>query len=177
VEAGGLVVVSGIPGSGKTTLAIRLAEELHLPLLSKDTIKESLFDVLGTGDLAWSQTLGRASHVIMYRLARYAPSAVLESHFWRGKAEPELEALGRVGAQVWCRCPVEVAAERYRTRAISSERHPGHLPEHQAEEVTLSWRSTEPAPLELRCPLVEVDTSRPVDVREVAKAVRDARSE
>jgi predicted kinase len=168
------VVVSGIPGSGKTTLAVPLAQELGLPLFSKDTIKESLFDVLGTGDLEWSQSLGRASHVIMYRLAAFAPAAVLESHFWRGKAEPELEGLGRVRTQVYCRCPVELAAERYRRRASSSDRHRGHLPEHQTEEVTRPWREAEPAPLDLPCTLVEVDTSRPVDIARLADAVRAA---
>ena len=38
------VVVSGPPGSGKSTLARGLAPELGLPLLSKDRIKEALFD-------------------------------------------------------------------------------------------------------------------------------------
>src|SRR4051794_10844242 len=43
------VVVSGIPASGKTTLARQLALALELPLVSKDVIKEALFDALGTG--------------------------------------------------------------------------------------------------------------------------------
>jgi adenylate kinase family enzyme len=39
-----VVLVSGAPGSGKTTIAVPLAAELGLPLLSKDIIKEQLFD-------------------------------------------------------------------------------------------------------------------------------------
>jgi len=170
----GLVIVSGIPGSGKTTLAAPLAAGLGIALISKDTIKESLFDVLGTGSLEWSQSLGRASHVIMYRLAAFAPSAVLESHFWRHKAETELEALGNLAVQVYCRCPVELAVQRYRARAQRPDRHPGHLAEHQAEEVIRTWSESEPLPLELRCPLVEVDTTRPVDVSGVVEAIRAA---
>ena len=91
----GFVIVAGTPGSGKTTLARSLAPELDLPLISKDTIKEALFDILGTGDLAWSQSLGRASHRVMYALAGEAKNAILESHFWRGVAEEELTALQR----------------------------------------------------------------------------------
>lgn len=34
-----LILVSGAPASGKTTLALRLAQELHLPALCKDAIK------------------------------------------------------------------------------------------------------------------------------------------
>jgi adenylate kinase family enzyme len=44
------VVVSGAPGSGKSTVASALAERLHLPLLSLDDVKEALADVLGMGD-------------------------------------------------------------------------------------------------------------------------------
>jgi predicted ATPase len=57
-----LVLVTGPPGSGKTTLAVPLARRLELPLIAKDTIKEALFDALGTGpvrvgDVAnWVQT-------------------------------------------------------------------------------------------------------------------------
>ena len=52
------VVVSGASGSGKTTLAPGLACQLGLPLISKDTIKEAIAEVLGLGDLDWSRRLG-----------------------------------------------------------------------------------------------------------------------
>jgi len=35
-----LVIVSGAPASGKTTLALLLAERLPLPLLSKDRLRQ-----------------------------------------------------------------------------------------------------------------------------------------
>jgi predicted kinase len=43
-----ILIVSGAPASGKSTLAGALAEVFGYPLLSKDTLKESLFDSLGT---------------------------------------------------------------------------------------------------------------------------------
>ncbi len=48
-----IVVVSGIPGSGKTTLATALGQTMGLSVISKDVIKESLMDTLGTGDNDW----------------------------------------------------------------------------------------------------------------------------
>ena len=39
--AGKIILVTGIPGTGKTTLARQLAEALEMPLATKDDIKES----------------------------------------------------------------------------------------------------------------------------------------
>jgi predicted kinase len=167
----GTIVVAGIPGSGKTTLARPLARELGLPLISKDVIKEALFDALGTGELEWSQQLGRAAHRVMYALAADSGSAVLESHFWPGISEPDLEALGQPLVQIYCRCPMELAVERYLQRVDSPDRHAGHLPEHQSAEAIAGWTSVEPAPLDLDAPLIEVDTTKPVDIADLAARV------
>jgi predicted kinase len=167
----GIVVVAGVPGSGKTTLARPLARELDMPLISKDVIKEALFDVLGTGDLERSQSMGRAAHRVMYALAADTRSAVMESHFWRGVSEADLEALDRPLLQIYCRCPMELAVERYMHRVDSPDRHPGHLPEHQSAEAIARWSSIEAAPLDLDAPLIEVDTTKPVDIEDLAARV------
>ena len=84
-----IIVVSGTPGSGKTTLARQLAIALELPLISKDVIKEALYDTLGTGDLELSRRFGAASHRIMSALARDTGPCLLEAFFRRGIAEAE----------------------------------------------------------------------------------------
>ena len=37
------VIVSGLPASGKSTIAVGLAEDLRLPLMDKDAYLEALF--------------------------------------------------------------------------------------------------------------------------------------
>lgn len=169
---GPLIVISGLPGSGKTSLARQLAPELGWPLLSKDDVKEALFDVLGTGDLEYASRLSRAAHVAMYTLARTMPTAILEAFFQPGMAEKDLEGLGRDFIQVHCVCPVEVALDRYRRRVADPDRHWGHLPEHQPSDP--HWATSTPQPLALDGPLIQIDTTEPVDLPTLVKAVRSA---
>ena len=63
-----VILVSGAPASGKTVLAEELAARLRLPLLSKDRIKETLFDALDVDDgVEWSRRLGYASFQMLMR--------------------------------------------------------------------------------------------------------------
>jgi predicted kinase len=41
------VIITGRPGSGKTTLAKRLSELLHMPMLSRDELKEGFVSTFG----------------------------------------------------------------------------------------------------------------------------------
>ncbi len=130
-----LMIISGPPCSGKTALGGWLARELALPLLHRDGFKEALFDSLGWSDLEWSQRLGGASYALLYyateALLRGGCSLIVESNF-----EPQLDAprLRELAArhpflplQVRCMASGPVLFERFRQRALSGERHPGHL--------------------------------------------------
>jgi nucleoside-triphosphatase THEP1 len=50
-----LLVVTGRPATGNTTLVHKLATDLRLPLIHKDGLNEPLFDVLGAPDRAASR--------------------------------------------------------------------------------------------------------------------------
>ena len=80
-----LVIVSGAPASGKTTLAARLAETLMLPLIVRDELKEVLYDTLGAPDRPASRRLGAPAFELLYhvaeRLLDASVGAVLEAHF------------------------------------------------------------------------------------------------
>jgi predicted kinase len=168
-----LVLVTGLPGSGKTTLARSLAGKLDLPLIAKDRYKEILFDVLGIGDMDWSRRIGQAAIALQYDAMVAVRAAVVDSALWTGVSEPEVEALGLPLVQVHCRCPFEVARTRCFDRAAAGERHAGYCEEQMTHE---SYERFRPLvePLRLRAPLVEVNTAGPTDIDAVADAVRAA---
>ena len=165
-----LVLVTGLPGSGKTTLAVALARKLDLPLIGKDRYKEILFEVLGVGDMEWSRRIGQAAIALQYDAMSTVRSAVVDSALWTGVSEPEVEALGLHLIQLHCRCPFEVARARYFDRVAAGERHAGHRDEEMTED---SYERFRPLvePLRLRAPTVEVNTAEPTDIDEVAAAV------
>ncbi|MBN1937773.1 MAG: ATP-binding protein [Anaerolineae bacterium] len=128
-----LIVIAGPPACGKTTRARLLASALRLPLLCKDTIKEVLFEQLGTPDRAGSQRLGYACVIILYALARdilgAGASVILESVFTHPDTPGELQSLiDQTGARltvVYCFASPEVLCRRFNARALS-DRHLGH---------------------------------------------------
>jgi len=123
--AGPLVlVITGAPASGKTTIGRRLAADLSLPFLSKDLFKETLFDTLGWDDRAWSKRLGNPSMQLLYRCAaallEARQSVALEANFYPQWDTAPLLQLEEQWAcrfvQVLCEAPCALLAERFRAR-------------------------------------------------------------
>jgi predicted kinase len=166
-----IVLISGPPGAGKTTLAVPLAERLDFPLLSKDHIKETLFEALPgpVGDLEYSRRIGSAAMFLLWELAGACPRVVLEANF---RPYSDLERGRILGlearlVEVYCQCPAEEAARRYTARAAAGDRHPAHA----RSEISAPQMAEFDRPFGLG-EVIRVDTTRPVDLDWLAGKVR-----
>lgn len=129
-----LLLVTGPPCSGKTSLAARLGRDLGLVMLEKDAFKELLFETLGTGDGGWSGRLSQAAFAIQLsvagRLLDTGIGVLLEGNFTQAAHGTRLEALAGESArlvQVACSADSAILVTRHEERATSGIRHPGHL--------------------------------------------------
>lgn len=140
-----LILITGLPGTGKSTLARMLASRYRLPLICKDTIKEPLLDVIGARDRADSRRLSDASFAVMFALAgeclRTGTDLILEGNFRAGEHEPAVRAIAAAQAltsaplaQILCRAAEPVRVARLQARATDPSRHAGHRDAAMATE-------------------------------------------
>ncbi|MBA3265991.1 MAG: ATP-binding protein [Actinomycetota bacterium] len=163
------VVVTGVPGAGKTTLASTIAKELSALLLSLDEIKEDLYERDRTRD---GFELRRAAEAALgNHLAAATDTVVVDIWIAPVRDTDRVISLLRQHTvsivEVLCRVPAEVAVERY-------VRRPRTGPHLSPDEATLG-RIREA--VEVFRPLgigkcIEIDTSHPVDVQEVLAQLR-----
>lgn len=176
-----LIIVNGPPASGKSTLGKEIAAELGIPLLSKDAIKEEMYDSLGKIERTISRHLGETSMRLMYTVAGKILDAgmgvVIEANFYHGVSENDLSKLIAISdaAMVHCAAPEEVLKQRYIQRAKSGERHPVHDDANRADELGKDLEKGIYDPLDLGIPLILVDASDGFDpdAREIVARLRD----
>jgi predicted kinase len=128
-----VVIVGGPPASGKSTTAAGLAAQFDLPLIAKDEIKERLLDELGSGDLEWSRSVGRAAFALVWHCLEVelaaGRSCIVEVNFGGQWAEERFRGLADryeiAALQIHCFAAPHILRERYSRR--SAARHPDHM--------------------------------------------------
>lgn len=161
-----LVVVSGAPASGKSTLARHLADALALPLLAKDALKEAIADAMGRPwDVPASQRLGEAAYAVQYNVAAGlldgGIGVVVESNYRRGVAEAELGRLverASAARLVHCTAHDDLIRSRYDDRRARGERHLAHLDADRRAALAGDLAMGRFDPVDLGCPCLVVDT-------------------
>ena len=161
-----LIIISGAPGTGKTTLGKKFAEKFHLPLIHKDGIKESLFDSLGVGDREWSRKLGISSYRLLFHflesLLGAGVSLIVESNFKPESSQRFRELEKKYcfkSLQIYCHSRDDVLLQRYRMRSESADRHLGHLDNIVSYELEDDLLKGIYKPLDIEGDIVYVDTT------------------
>lgn len=128
------ILVTGIPASGKTALAEYLSASLHIPLVSKDKIKEILFDTIGFRSRTEKVALGTGAMETMYYFAGQMMSTgqpfLLENNFEnvsRPGIQSLLEEYGYQAVTVRLTGDYNVLFKRMTERNNSPDRHKGHI--------------------------------------------------
>ena len=178
-----LILVSGAPATGKTTVANSLSTRLRIPVIGKDAIKESLFETMGHNNREWSKKLGFASIVLMFELVEgqlaAGNSVIAETSFYPDTDRPRVEALRATAhfttIEVHCTADPNVVITRYRDRQDTGEQHPGHrLDDSELRRLEQALQDGSFHPMGLEGELLTVDTTdlAKFDLDAVVEAVR-----
>ena len=128
------ILVTGIPAAGKSTMAKNIAERLKLPVISKDAVKELLFDNVGFQSREEKVNLGIASMEIMYyvagQLMKAGQSFILENNFEYSSEHGIKNLLEKYQYSVLTITltgDYKVIYQRFLERENSPDRHRGHV--------------------------------------------------
>ncbi len=141
-----LIIICGLPGTGKTTLANELSKKLQIFCLHKDSIKESLYESLKMNSLEDSKRLGYPSVKAILDLAEENLSrgidVIIESPFNFTDDEKVFETLQNKFDLNLYTIVLQLDKVNRKKRFMERERHSSHHDterERQYEEVSSSY--------------------------------------
>ena len=126
------VVVAGIMGCGKSTVALALSRHFGWPVVSSDVVRKQIAGVAATERLpeaAYSDEMSRRVYEKLLEAAGAkggAAGVILDGQFptrqWRESARRAAEAAGGTFTFVLCDAPDDVVRERLRKRESEPDR-------------------------------------------------------
>jgi predicted kinase len=133
-----LLIVTGLPATGKTMLARQLAQRYGVALIGKDAIKEPLLDAFAPVDRNHARRLSDVSFAVLFSIARElmnaGAAAILEGNFRPGEHEAPLRAIApSSSAQILCRAAEKDRRARLAARQYDTSRHRGHRDAEQID--------------------------------------------
>lgn len=157
-----IVLISGAPGSGKTTLGRHLADALGVPHINKDRIREGLWltepSIARDGHRTWGLWMSSVRLLLAAGV-----SVVVDQTLDRGRSEADLcSQLLPLGRAVNVHTRSSLADSRWRAKLADDPRWEAEQRLQlfaQAEHNATLWTD----PLDLGCPCLEVNTTHGYD--------------
>jgi predicted kinase len=150
-----LIVVTGRPGSGKTTLVRDLARAVRCPVISRDEIKEGLMNTTGQNGQR-SDELSRQAYEIFFetieRLVRHEVTLIAEAAFQHKLWAPKLEPLRELASMRLIVCNVD--SELAHSRCVAR-----NLADPACERIHPTAQASDYDPPHMDVPTLNVDTS------------------
>ncbi|MBC1187229.1 MULTISPECIES: AAA family ATPase [Kluyvera] len=144
-----VILVNGIPASGKSTIARQLSQTFGLPLLTIDGIKEPFMARFTDIDRPFNRQLGCAAYEAIWSIVGQSPAGcvwVIDAWFGFQPKEMLQRLVQDAGVEriieVWNQISPEVAVARYAQRL--AQRLPGHPGEEYLPELALLAERAEP---------------------------------
>jgi glucokinase len=158
-----VLMVNGIPASGKSRLSHAISAQTGWPILALDTVKNPFLEHIEGVDRLFNRTLGKASYKAIWSIIRDAPEGstfIVDAWFGFQPTEVLQDHIAMSGvteiAEIWCHAPGDVLAERYAARL--EQRPPGHPGASYIPELVELAKRASPSRLG---PVYDVDTTLP----------------
>lgn len=190
-----IIIIAGMPASGKSTVAAKISKAFGYPILEKDAIKEELFDTIGFTNYAEKRRHDVAATAVLLRctdaLLQGGSSFICVNNF-----RPEVQnQLQEIIHKHNCRCVTvffggdgDAFYQRYVERDQKHLRHLGHvLQDHYPpregdsldytmtrQEFSEKFEQLGMADFRIDGPRIEVDATYPekIDVEELIRKIR-----
>ena len=174
-----LIVVSGLPASGKSTLAKRLHEALDLPLLDKDDIIVPFNRQLNPTSIEQKRLLSSCADEVLIQLAKQVHQGIVCT-FWHHPGSPNtpgtnadwLKLMPGHVLEIYCHCTPDTAIERF---TIRHQRETMNEPKQKPPGAALSEYKIQAAlgPLNITQSL-SVSTETPVNLQHLIPEIKTA---
>ena len=158
-----VVLVNGIPASGKSTLTQALAQQFGLPVLTLDSLKEPFMASFAPVDRQRNRQLGCAAYQAIWQVVAQAPACcvyLIDAWFGFQPKEVLQQGLQRAGVtrvlELWLAITPDEAAARYQARL--SQRLPGHPGAEYLPELRKLAEQAQPMALG---PVLQLDARAP----------------
>jgi predicted kinase len=154
-----LIVVSGLPGTGKSFLCRKLAERLPFLILASDSLRKILFPLPQYKEDE-NKRLFSACHILIEELLKKGIPVIFDAtNLLEHHREYFYRAAERAGAKlilVWVEAPTEVVRQRLLTREKAA------LPQHDSEAGWEVYNKMKPRREKISRNHLVVDTSQDI---------------